>query len=59
VTRGLINSFAQCLAAPIHGVNGQVAATICFVLPIDLTDQQRTALEQHLIASSRKLSMNA
>jgi DNA-binding IclR family transcriptional regulator len=58
VTRGLINSFSQCLAAPILGVNGQVQATICFVLPIDITDEQRSILQQHLIASGRKLSMN-
>ena len=58
VTRGLINSFAQCLAAPIIGVNGQVQATICFVLPIDVMDDQRSALQQQLIASSRKLSMD-
>lgn len=57
VTRGLINSFAQCLAAPIRGVNGDVQATICFVLPIDVTDDQRTLMQSHLIASSRKLSL--
>lgn len=57
VTRGLINSFSQCLAAPIYGLNGQVQATICFVLPIDVTDEQREVLQEKLIASSRKLSM--
>ena len=59
VTRGLINSFSQCLAAPIRGVNGQVQATICFVLPIDVTDEQRTVLQDSLIASAGRLSMNA
>lgn len=58
VTRGLINSFSQCLAAPILGMSGQVQATICFVLPIDVTDEQRETLQQHLISSGRKLSMN-
>lgn len=58
ITRGLINSFSQCLAAPILGVNGEVQATICFVLPIDVTDEQRTVLQEHLIASGRKLSMH-
>lgn len=57
VTRGLINSFAQCLAAPILGVNGEVQATICLVLPIDVTAEHRAAMQQHLIASSRKLSL--
>lgn len=59
VTRGLINSFAQCLAAPIRGVNGDVQATICFVLPIDATDDHRVVMQDHLIASSRKLSLHA
>lgn len=56
-TRGLINSFAQCLAAPILGVNGDVQATICLVLPIDVTDDQRIVMQEHLIASSRRLSL--
>ncbi len=58
ITTGLINSFSQCLAAPIYGVNGQVQATICFVLPIDVTQQQRKVLEEGLIASAKKLSMH-
>jgi DNA-binding IclR family transcriptional regulator len=57
VTRGLINSFAQCLAAPVLGVNGEVQATICLVLPIDVTDDQRVIMQEHLIASGRKLSL--
>lgn len=59
VTRGLINSFTQCLAAPILGVDGQVQATICLVLPIDVTDDQRSIMQDHLVASSRKLSLHA
>ncbi len=58
ITRGLINSFSQCLAAPIFGVHGEVQATICFVLPIDVTDEQRAVLQDQLIASGRKLSMH-
>ena len=58
ITRGLINSFAQCLAAPVRGVNGEVQATICLVLPIDVTAEHRTAMQEHLIASSRKLSLH-
>ncbi len=57
ITRGLINSFSQCLAAPIYGVNGQVEATICFVLPIDMKEGLRAEMEENLIASARKLSM--
>ena len=58
MTRGLINSFSQCLAAPILGVNGEVEATICFVLPIDVTEAERAVLEKQLIASGRRLSMH-
>jgi DNA-binding IclR family transcriptional regulator len=57
-TRGLINSFSQCLAAPVRGMNGEVEATICLVLPIDVAGEQRTRLQQRLIASGRKLSMH-
>lgn len=57
ITRGLINSFSQCLAAPVLGIDGNVQATICLVLPIDVSDDQRAALQDHLIASGRRLSM--
>jgi DNA-binding IclR family transcriptional regulator len=57
ITRGLINSFTQCLAVPIIGVDGDVQATICLVLPIDVSDDQRALLQGHLISSGRKLSM--
>ncbi|MGH6859406.1 MAG: IclR family transcriptional regulator [Phyllobacterium sp.] len=59
VTKGLINSFTQCLAAPIYSVNGKVEATICLVLPIDVAGEQRQALEAELIASGRRLSVSA
>ncbi|WP_370675146.1 IclR family transcriptional regulator [Pleomorphomonas sp. PLEO] len=58
-TSGLINSFTQCLASPIYGVNGQVQATICLVLPMDIADEHRADLQEMLIASARKLSMDA
>ena len=58
-TSGLINSFTQCLASPIFDDKGQVRATICLVLPMDITDAQRAELQQALIASSRKISMDA
>lgn len=58
VTRGLINSFAQCLAAPILGVSGEVQATICLVLPTDVTSDQRDVMQEHLMASGRKLSLH-
>lgn len=59
IIRGLINSFSQCLAAPIYGVSGRVEATICLVLPIDVAGEQRAVLEAELIASGRKLSVRS
>jgi DNA-binding IclR family transcriptional regulator len=57
ITRGLINSFSQCLAAPILGIDGEVQATICLVLSIEVSDDQRAVLQEQLIASGRNLSM--
>ncbi len=57
ITRGLINSFSQCLAAPVLGIDGEVQATICLVLPIDVSDGQRAVLQEQLTASGRNLSM--
>lgn len=57
-TSGLINSFTQCLASPIFGINGQVQATICLVLPMDITSEHKAELQQTLIASGRRLSLN-
>ena len=56
-THGLINSFTQCFAAPIYGVSGHVEATICFVLPVDIAEEQREFLKSELIASGRRLSV--
>ena len=57
VTKGLISSFTQCLAAPIIGPAGTTEATICFVLPIDVEAEHRTRLERVLIDNSKSLSM--
>lgn len=59
VTRGLINSFTQCFAAPIIGPSGRPEATICLVVPIDINDAQSERLQETLIASGRKLSVQA
>ena len=58
-TSGLINSFTQCLASPIFGIDGEVQATICLVLPLDIGEDLRAELQQSLIASGRKLSLDA
>jgi DNA-binding IclR family transcriptional regulator len=56
LTKGLVDAVTQCLAAPIYGEDGQVEATICLVLPIDLVEDQTDALRDRLLESSRALS---
>lgn len=56
LTKGLVDTVAQCLAAPIYDADGLVEATICLVLPIDLSEEQTNALRDRLLASSRALS---
>ena len=56
-TVGMINSFTQCLAAPIINQGGQVEATICFVLPIDIAREKKQELESRLIDASKVLSL--
>lgn len=58
VTTGLINSFTQCLAAPIVGVRGIVEATICLVIPIDIGSERRTELEEQLAKAGERLSVS-
>jgi len=56
LTKGLVDAVTQCLAAPIYGAEGNVEATICLVLPINLLDEQTAALRDRLLQSSRALS---
>jgi DNA-binding IclR family transcriptional regulator len=56
LTKGLVDAFTQCLAAPIFGANGTVEATICLVLAIDASDAQLGKLRQVLIESAKTLS---
>jgi DNA-binding IclR family transcriptional regulator len=58
-TVGMINSFTQCFAAPIINHDGLVEATICFVLPIDISDGKKAELETRLIEASRSISLAA
>ena len=57
VTKGLINSFTQCFASPIIGASGEPEATICLVLPIDITEEKANGLREELVASSKRLSI--
>lgn len=56
MTRGLVDAYTQCLAAPIFGADGRVEATICLVLPVDSSDEQNERLKNILLESSRTLS---
>jgi DNA-binding IclR family transcriptional regulator len=56
LTKGLVDAFTQCLAAPIYNAEGHVEATICLVLPIDLSDDQTAALRDRLLRSGQSLS---
>ncbi|MBO6716323.1 MAG: IclR family transcriptional regulator [Rhizobiaceae bacterium] len=56
LTKGLVDAVTQCLAAPIYGADGHVEATICLVLPVDLSEEQLGALRDRLLQSSRMLS---
>lgn len=59
VIKGIINSLTQCIAAPVFGLDGEVLATICIVLPIDAPQSHVIDCEKRLLASSRKVSLNA
>lgn len=56
LTKGLVDAVTQCLAAPIYGADGHVEATICLVLPVDLSEAQTGLLRDRLLQSSRALS---
>lgn len=56
LTKGLVDAVTQCLAAPIYGADGVVEATICLVLPVDLSSDRTDALLEKLLRSSRALS---
>lgn len=56
LTKGLVDAVTQCLAAPIYGAEGNVEATICLVLPVDLSKEQTMKLRGQLLESGRRLS---
>ncbi|MBO6728043.1 MAG: IclR family transcriptional regulator [Rhizobiaceae bacterium] len=56
LTKGLVDAVTQCLAAPIYGAEGDVEATICLVLPVDLSEEQIGGLRDRLLQSGRMLS---
>lgn len=59
ITSGLVDAFTHCVAAPIFGPNGQVAGTLCFVLPIDTPPSRCDALTDMLVRSGLALSTHS
>ena len=59
VTVGLVDSFTQCMAAPVTDHAGRVVATVCFMVPRDIAIEQSDRLLRLLVASGRALSVFA
>ncbi|MCR8726108.1 IclR family transcriptional regulator [Frigidibacter sp. ROC022] len=58
VTTGLVDAVTKCLAVPIRDSDRSVAATLCFVLPINTADSTVTQLRKKLLDRARNLSMD-
>jgi DNA-binding IclR family transcriptional regulator len=56
LSKGLVDAYTQCLAAPIFGATGKVEGTICLVLPIDCAEDRTDGLKRRLLQASRMLS---
>jgi len=56
MTTGLVDSFTQCMAAPVKDGNGQTIATVCFVATAGKTVEDQQRLLEMLVASGRSLS---
>jgi len=56
MTTGLVDSFTQCMAAPVKDGNGITIATVCFVATAGKSADERQRLLDMLMASGRSLS---
>lgn len=59
VTSGLVDAVTKCLAAPVRGEAGGVAATLCFVVPIDTPQPRVEQLIGRLRDRAGRLSLGA
>ena len=59
ITTGLVDSFNQCMAAPVTDHAGRVVATVCFMVPRDIAPKQSRRLLEQLVESGRALSVFA
>ncbi|GAB5376772.1 MAG: hypothetical protein AcusKO_32340 [Acuticoccus sp.] len=56
ITSGLVDAFTKCMAAPVFGEDGMVAATLCFVVPKETPEPRVAELLDMLLARARALS---
>lgn len=56
MTNGLSDRFTCCLAAPVRDRHGVAIATICFIIPIDSSDECKRELLDSLVSAARELS---
>jgi DNA-binding IclR family transcriptional regulator len=56
ITSGLVDAFTHCIAAPIFGPEGHVAATLCFVVPVDTSGERCDELRDALVRRALGLS---
>lgn len=57
-TSALADRFTWCMAAPLRGMRGEIASTLCFVLPIDTPPERRADLLALLLERARSLSLS-
>jgi DNA-binding IclR family transcriptional regulator len=57
ITSGLVDAYTHCIAAPVLDQNGHAAATLCFVVPVDVAPDRLVELRDTLIESGRSLSL--
>ena len=56
ITEGLVDSFACCMAVPIHDKDGQASATLCFTVGRDTEQERREELLRALLEAGETLS---
>lgn len=59
ITSGLVDAFTKCLAAPVFGDHGRVAATLCFVVPMETPEPRVAELLELLLSRAATLSAAA
>jgi DNA-binding IclR family transcriptional regulator len=57
ISSGLVDAFTCCIAASIFGANNHVAATLCFVVPVDTPDRRCEELKNTLMQRGLALSI--